>query len=131
MPPRSDWPDGKGRLISLDFDGVIHRYDHGWQGIDRAESPPVEGVFAFISELLQAGFRVAVFSSRSREYLGFKAMASFFERHGAGHLVHAVQWPYEKPASWLHIDDRAFCFRGKFPSLEEVDRFRPWNRVAE
>ena len=124
-----DWAEGNGRLICVDFDGVIHSYQHGFEGIDQANDPPVPGAFEFLDTLLQAGFRVAIYSSRSREYAGLRCMANYLHTHGAGHLVHKVSWPREKPAAWLTIDDRAVTFDGTFPSLRTIDRFRPWNRA--
>jgi len=51
-----DWPEGRGRLVCLDFDGVIHSYTSGWQGIESADDPPVPGAFDFIDTALASGF---------------------------------------------------------------------------
>lgn len=122
------WVDGKRRLICLDFDGVIHSYVSGWQGISRANDPPVDGALEFIDTCLQANFCVAIYSSRSRSYAGMRCMADYLAQHSAAHLIHQVSWPAKKPAAWLTIDDRAWRFTGRFPSLLDIDRFRPWNR---
>ena len=39
-----------------------------------------------------------------------------------------LQFPTEKPAAFLTIDDRCICFDGTFPSTEEMLSFQPWYR---
>lgn len=63
-------------LLALDFDGVIHGYDSGWQGAHRISDPPVPGAGAYLIEALQH-FRVAIFSSRSKSLRGRIAMRAY------------------------------------------------------
>jgi hypothetical protein len=37
----------------------------------------------------------------------------------------------EKPQAHVYIDDRAFRFEGTFPSFDEIDAFKPWNKRGE
>lgn len=39
-----------------------------------------------------------------------------------------ISFPKHKPAAILTIDDRAFVFRGGFPSMRFIDEFKPWNK---
>jgi len=71
-----------GRLISYDFDGVCHAYTSKWVRADIVSDPPVRGAFQHIQQVLDAGYRVAVFSSRSGHPGGIEAMRAWFERHG-------------------------------------------------
>lgn len=124
--------------ICLDFDGVIHSYTSGWQGVARIPDPPVPGAIEFIERLQEAGYIVAVNSSRSRSLRGRWAMKRWLERHiidhfgcdrvGADDCFSAIRWPWTKPGAYLTIDDRAWTFRGEWPSLEEIRAFRPWNK---
>ena len=40
----------------------------------------------------------------------------------------AIGFPTKKPAAFLTIDDRCFCFEGHFPTLGDIDDFVPWNK---
>jgi hypothetical protein len=116
------------KTICVDFDGVIHRYDSGWKGATTIPDPPVAGAFDWLKALaLDNRFEVCVYSSRSKEEGAIYAMKTWmleqgFDRDAITHL----QFPTQKPAAWMTIDDRAFCFEGDFPSVEWLLRFRPW-----
>lgn len=43
-------------------------------------------------------------------------------------LVSKIKFPVKKPAAFIQIDDRAICFNGKFPSIDEIKSFKPWYR---
>lgn len=59
--------------LCLDFDGVIHSYESGWQGPRVIPDPPVPGALEFITKSLD-DFQVAIFSSRSGYWFGRRAM---------------------------------------------------------
>ena len=42
-------------------------------------------------------------------------------------IMSKISFPIQKPPAWLTIDDRAICFKGTFPTYEEIDNFQPWN----
>ena len=46
----------------------------------------------------------------------------------AGALMRAIKFPWFKPAAFMTIDDRAVTFTGLFPSIEEIQAFKPWNK---
>ena len=35
-------------ILCVDFDGVIHSYTSGWEGIDMIPDPPVEGAIKWL-----------------------------------------------------------------------------------
>jgi hypothetical protein len=87
-------------------------------------------------------FRVAVFSSRSSQPGGVGAMQAWLEKHFCGSWgTHAsfeadrqaskkfseIEWPTEKPAAMITIDDRALTFDGSWPTIEVLKEFQPWN----
>ena len=41
-------------------------------------------------------------------------------------FVKKLKFPSKKPAAWITIDDRAICFSGLWPSIEEIEKFKPW-----
>lgn len=125
-----EWPRvavGHGKTICLDFDGVIHSYSSGWKGIDQIPDPPVPDAFQFISDLLDAGYTVAIYSSRSQFIEGIAAMSKWFRTWGFQHLGQ-LQFPSHKPPAFLTIDDRAIQFSGIFPPVSTLADFKPWNK---
>lgn len=125
-------------ILCLDFDGVIHGYESGWQGAAIIPDPPVPGAIEFIANSVER-FRVAIYSSRSGQPGGIDAMrgwlAAFMVAQvdsfdDAMHILGQIEWPSEKPPAHVTIDDRALTFTGAWPSLEEIAGFRPWNKPA-
>ena len=43
-------------------------------------------------------------------------------------LFKMIKFPKKKPAAFLTIDDRCFCFKGIFPDTAELLKFLPWNK---
>lgn len=115
------------KTICFDFDGVIHSYQQKFTIPEAIPDPPVAGAFDFIQECLDGGFCVAVFSTRSKTESGLKAMVQWFVDNGFKNTHHLI-FPTDKPMAVLYIDDRAFEFRGVFPRLEWVNKFKPWNK---
>jgi len=52
------------KTISIDFDGVIHRYSKGWHD-GTIYDEPMEGAFEYIKRLMDEGYCVYVLSTRS------------------------------------------------------------------
>lgn len=122
--------DGRPILL-VDFDGVIHSYESGWQGGDVINDPPVEGAFDFLQRAMKH-FDVQVYSARTGLPGGLWAMKRWFGRHKWWPLEDdgspgMLKFPEQKPAAFLTIDDRCFHFQGIWPDPEELTRFRPWN----
>lgn len=133
-------------IICVDFDGVIHSYTSGWQGVDVISDPPVDGAIEWlirhlpIPEPISAmgesykGPIVQIYSSRSKSWRGRRAMKRWLVEHGLhpSYISEGIlKFPTQKPSAFLTIDDRAICFTGKFPTTEEMLAFRPWNKLAQ
>ena len=43
-------------------------------------------------------------------------------------IVNELKWPSSKPPAFISIDDRALTFQGAWPTLNELQKFRPWNK---
>ncbi len=125
--------------LCIDFDGVIHSYDRGWQdGVIYGTVVP--GFFEWV-ERVRDRFKLVIYSSRSKSDEGVIAMgkwlheqrnawiASGGERNPTEPL--SLEFAHEKPAAWLTIDDRAIQFRGDWlaPELQAdaMRAFKPWN----
>lgn len=132
--PKVESPKRKP-ILCLDFDGVLHGYQSGWQGADVCPDPPVEGAMEFVEEAVNH-FTVAILSSRSHQSNGIVAMQTWMrlqlhkalgpDRAEATYVQ--IQWPTEKPPAVVTIDDRALTFIGIWPSIEAIRNFKPWNK---
>lgn len=131
------------KLICFDFDGVIHSYKSAWKEAGHIPDPPVSGALNFLLECLQAGHRVAIYSSRSHEPGGIDAMKAWLwywteqewtwekGEHGLEHKLmirDKIEWPTVKPPAFITIDDRVICFTGIWPDLKQIEEFKPWNK---
>ena len=144
----------KKPALLLDFDGVIHSYSSGWQGVRNIPDPPVKDAMRFIIEA-QKYFQVCVYSARSGKFGGVLAMKKWLKRHLENYVLMEdqmliepcpfnedismservtndimgdIKFPTKKPRAFLTIDDRALCFNGIFPKPEELLDFKPWYR---
>ncbi len=118
------------KIISVDFDGVLHSYTSGWQGVDTIPDLPVDGAIAWLSDVLSVDqFHVVIFSARSCDLKGIDAMKRWLLKHGLsiGDLA-KLGFPQHKPSAFLSLDDRAITFRGPgtFPTRHKLATFEPW-----
>jgi len=134
-------------ILCLDFDGVIHSYESGWKGANVIPDPPVDGAILWIMKAVDH-FDVQIFSSRTNQSGGVKAMQAYMFKHILRAIVDApsdkvaedmareyayeiIKWPVEKPPAMVTIDDRALTFTGVFPSIEDLKAFQPWNKGGD
>ena len=80
-------------IICVDFDGVIHSYTSGWQGIAQVTDPPVDGAIKWLEAHLPVpeslctmapkyeGPIVQIYSSRSKSWRGRRAMKKWLIKH--------------------------------------------------
>lgn len=131
----------KNPIICVDFDGVIHSYSSGWQGVANIPDPPVAGAIEWLEQHLpvpdsvcamapeHVGPVVVIYSSRSKSWRGRRAMKRWLLKYGlhpAYLSERLLKFPLFKPAAYLTIDDRAICFDGTFPTAEAMLSFKPW-----
>lgn len=125
-------------ILCLDFDGVLHSYESGWKGADIIPDPPVPGVAKFLRKAAEV-FEIHIFSSRSSQEGGIAAMKVYIcnvisppdqdMSTTDWALFQSIQWPTVKPPAFVTIDDRAIQFTGVFPSIADLQSFRPWNKA--
>lgn len=125
-------------VICLDFDGVVHSYESGWQGPRNIPDDPVPGALEFMLRALHEGFDVVIHSSRARYFGGIAAMRAWLRKHAgtifydspAGPGLEDVRFTRWKPPAIATLDDRAVRFTGTFPKPKELAELRPWNGKA-
>lgn len=126
-------------ILCIDFDGVIHSYERGWQD-GAIYGDVVSGFFEWV-ERVRDKFKLVIYSSRSKTDDGVAAMRrwlyeqrkNWIKNGGKGHPSERleIEFSYEKPAAWITIDDRAIRFNGNWNALELTAdmllEFRSWN----
>ena len=123
------------RKIVVDFDGVIHSYESKFKFPWVIPDPPVKGAFKFLVEMAEK-FTVAIYSTRSSNEKGLKAMQNWIFKNGTEEIGEEFEKTFKKlkfpnkgkPAATLYIDDRGYHFDGKFPTVEFIESFKPWNK---
>ena len=94
--------------VVLDFDGVIHSYVSGWQGVDVVPDPPVPLIDEEIKRIRAAGYRVVVVSTRCATPEGMGAVRRYLRENG----IEVDDVAAEKPPAKVYVDDRAMLFDG-------------------
>lgn len=132
------------QILCLDFDGVVHSYTSGWEGVDVINDGPVEGVFDFIF-FAQHEFEIHIFSSRSAYPEGLEAMRRWMLDHmiywfyseravelkcfkNFPEIYSAIRFPTQKPPAFITIDDRTLTFDGTWPKMHDLLSFKSWNK---
>ena len=103
----------KRKTISIDFDGVIHKYSKGFQGVDNAYDSPMEGAIESIEKLYNEGYILKILSSRPKEVI-----YPWLEKYGLSKYIKEVS-NHKFPAT-VYIDDRGFLFKNWDQCLTEL-----------
>jgi adenylyl-sulfate kinase len=93
----------KRKTISLDFDGVIHKYSKGFQGLHNVYDSPMEGAEEGIKKLYNEGYTLKILSSRPKEVI-----YPWLKKYGLSKYIDEVS-NYKFPAT-VYIDDRGMLF---------------------
>ena len=118
------------KRLCLDFDGVLHSYTSGYvQGReDEVLDPPVPGAIEALCEYVRR-FEVYIFSTRCTRPAAIESMSQWFVYNGLPvEVLDQIIFTATKQPVWLTLDDRAVQFHGTFPSVKEIEAFKPWNR---
>jgi hypothetical protein len=129
------------KTLCVDFDGVVHAYDSPWVNEHTIPDGPVPGALRWLWKATE-WFEVVIYSSRSKTEAGRTAMLAWMmqnseEEFGSSHPMagrngeaYPIIFANEKPAAFLTIDDRAYCFDGNWSELEPANLldFKPWNK---
>lgn len=116
------------KTVVFDFDGVIHSYTSGWQGIDSISDPPVPGITQVIKELRGLGYKVVIHSTRCSSERGKDAILRWLDKYDI-----AVDDVSEtKPSAVCYVDDRAIRFDGNTKNLvRQITEFKSYLDIRE
>ncbi len=112
------------KRIVFDFDGVIHSYISGWQGIDNMPDPPVNGIDQLLDKLARMGWLIYIVSSRCETDEGYIAVREYLNKYN-------IPFSYitnVKPPASVYVDDRGLTFKGDTSDnfLNEILNFKTW-----
>jgi hypothetical protein len=112
-------------ILCLDFDGVIHSYERGWEQ-GKIYGTVTHGFWDWLFKAAKL-FRIVVYSSRSKTPEGIAAMQAWLTNEGPDEPL-PIEFAHEKPPAFLTIDDRAICFTGDWSRLDPalLRDFKPW-----
>lgn len=124
------------KILSVDFDGVIHDYTKGWDD-GSIYGNVTKGFWEWVIAVAPY-FKLVVVSSRAKSRRDVSDMIHWFEDQWqlwlrANNTVMPMPdleiWS-EKPPAWATIDDRAIRFEGRWSdpalSVEALKDFKPW-----
>lgn len=115
------------QALGVDFDGVLHSYESGWQGDGSCPDPPVDGAIDWLNEITD-DYDVAINSVRNETASGRTAMYNWLLANGVGpDAMDAISIEPGKPRASLYVDDRGWRFDGSnFPTAADVEASAPW-----
>ncbi len=116
----------KGRIskktVIFDFDGVIHSYKSGWQGVTTIPDPPVVGIREALQEIRKE-YAVVIVSTRCYQEGGIEAIEKWLKKWD----IEVDDVTANKVPSIAIVDDRAITFDGDARSLLwRIKSFKTW-----
>ncbi len=113
------------KKLCFDFDGVIHSYTSGWQGVNVANDLPVKGIKETIDNLIDKGYEIIIYSSRCSNPNGRCCIADYCCKYN----INYNDITATKPAAYLTIDDRCINFNGNtYGLIDKIEKFRSWTQ---
>jgi ribonucleotide monophosphatase NagD (HAD superfamily) len=103
----------ENKIIAIDFDGVIHSFEHGFHD-GTIYGTPIQGSKESL-ELLSKEYTLILFTAKAKPdrplvngKTGTQLVWEWLEKYGIADCIHEVT--AEKPRSFLYIDDNAYRF---------------------
>lgn len=103
----------------IDFDGVIHTYDNGWQD-GELYGKPIKGSKEAIDKLKDMGYEIVIFTTRaSREINGPETdkLISNLEDYLKENEIHFDDITAEKLTAEFYIDDKGIRFENNWNEI--------------
>ena len=107
----------KEKTLAIDFDGVIHQYSMGFQGLENAYDPPTPGTKEALDAFKEQGYRLIIVSSRT-----VSVIEEWLKKYNFSHYFDEVT-NIKQPARY-YIDDHAVRFpKGEVGAWEKIVNF--------
>ena len=95
--------------ISVDFDGVIHKYSGGWQEGEIYDDP-IDGSFETLMQLYKDGYNICISTARTE----LESIRTWWNKWYHIKFPNSEMFPIEitntKPIAIAYIDDRGITF---------------------
>jgi hypothetical protein len=125
-----DWEPLR-RTIAVDFDGVIHSYERGWQD-GTIYGTPLPGTMDALQKLYSNDWRIVIFTCRVQDLQGeimperVTAVLDWIDSHRDRHSFVIDEVTNKKPNSAVvFLDDRAVRFQNWEQALEDIEAVVP------
>lgn len=115
------------KTICIDFDGVLHDYSKGYQGLDVFGEPVKEAPHA-VQHLKKEGWKIIIFTARPvtqgmRNWLRTNKIPFDFINENPDQMDKTSPKPYAD----IYLDDRAVQFNGNWQqSLLDIANYKNW-----
>ena len=90
-----------GKVLALDFDGVIHKYSGGYKD-GSIYDDPMEGAVEGITKLKEAGYELIIYTTRPN----IEDIKKWLMKH----IGFEIEIADRKPKAMAYIDDRGIRF---------------------
>ncbi len=121
----------KKRII-IDFDGTVCGFDFPRCG------PPEPGVRKALIELSEMGFEIAIHSCRTASYWKGQfdlpnrmdhhwTIINYMSKHRLFYDTIIMDANMDKPVADFYIDDRGVSYKGSWPDVVDIIRYRKDN----
>ena len=116
------------KSVCIDFDGVIHDYSSGWQGIDVFDKV-LSGASEAMHKLHDAGYIIIIHTTRN----DIPALRDFLNKNDIcfDYINNNPYQPkgseYGKVKADVYLDDRGVCFTGDWnDAIDKILNFKTW-----
>lgn len=120
----------KPKSICIDFDGVIHDYSSGWQGIDVFDKV-LPGASEATHQLHDAGYMIIIHTTRNdtpalRDFLNKNDICFDYINENP---CQPKGSEFGKVKADVYLDDRGVCFTGDWnEALNQILNFKTWQQ---
>jgi len=122
-------------IVAVDFDRVIHSDTNSdsekeWHVV---KDPPVPGAIDWLFNMvLGTRYKIVIHTCRASSIRARIAMIQWLRNNGLPDaVIKQIEITRIKPQAHIYIDDRAWCFKGEFPNVWEINAFKPWNKKGD
>ena len=110
--------------IAIDFDGVIHNFDKGWND-GTCYGDPIPGALKAL-ELLSKKYNIIVFTAKAKKNrplvngkTGTELVTEWLKKYDA--LKYVTEITSEKPRAKIYIDDNGYRFNNWERTLNDIE----------